>query len=460
MSMKRVVSIIIVLILVCNLFNTVSFAEEVYRVISSLVAIEANSRYVVTLDKAVNITGYSIYTSYKYSGTTPIITLYFYNSSDVQIYSKTIGSYFETENISLTGVKKIIIINMSYRLDSSGARLLQPIFINYLDLYIAGPTPPKQVPNVRVKDMTSTSVTITWDPNPGAEKYIVYLDGQNYGETTNTEYTIDGLQSNTSYTVVIAAVNKAGEGPPSEPCTFTTPEPPPEPPTKVMNVNVKDMTATSVLISWDPNPESEGVFNYVIYLNGQKYGETTDTEYKIDNLQPNTSYEVTITAINKDGEGPASEPCIFTTPELPPEPATKVKNLVIKNMTSTSATISWTPNPEAEKITKYIIYLNGEKYGETEDTEYVIEGLKEGEKYVVTVTAVNDLGEGPASEPITFTNSKIADISNTIKVQDILSSIAVLFTNLWPLLAFALSLIAIVPITTTLKHSFRRRSDA
>jgi predicted RNA-binding protein with TRAM domain len=240
----------------------------------------------------------------------------------------------------------------------------------------------------------------------------------------------------------------------------TPPEPEPEltMPTQVKNVRIEDITSTSATISWDLN--SENVLKYIVYLNGEKYGEITGTEYTISDLQPNTTYEVTVTAINEAGEGPASEPLIFTTPELPPEPATKVKNVVIKNMTSTSATISWTPNPEAEKITKYIIYLNGEKYGETEDTEYVIEGLKKGEKYVVTVTAVNDLGEGPASEPITFTTSKIADISNTIKVQDILSSIAVLFTNLWPLLAFALALIAIVPITTTLKHSFRRRSDA
>lgn len=232
----------------------------------------------------------------------------------------------------------------------------------------------------------------------------------------------------------------------------------PKLPSQVVNVNVKDITVSSALITWDPNPEE--VQKYIIYLNGQIYGETTDTEYMIDNLLSDTSYEVTVTAVNDLGEGPASEPCIFTTPELPPEPASQVKNLVIKNMTSTSAVISWTPNPEAERITKYVIYINGKKYGETENTEYFIEGLKEGEKYVVTVTAVNDLGEGPASEPVTFTTSKIADISTTIKVQDILSSIAVLFTTLWPLLAFALALIAVVPITTVLKQTVRRRSDA
>lgn len=230
-------------------------------------------------------------------------------------------------------------------------------------------------------------------------------------------------------------------------------------PTQVKNVHVKDTTPTSALISWDPNPEE--VQKYIIYLDGQIYGETTGTEYTISDLQPNTTYEVTVTAINEAGEGPASEPLIFTTPELPPEPATKVKNVVIKNMTSTSATISWMPNPETERITKYVIYLNGEKYGETEGTEYVIEGLKEGEKYIITVAAVNELGEGPPSSPITFTTSKIIDISTTIKVQDILSSIAVLFTNLWPLLAFALALIAIVPITRILKQILiRRRSNA
>lgn len=243
------------------------------------------------------------------------------------------------------------------------------------------------------------------------------------------------------------------------------PEPEPIPPTQVKNVHIKNITSTSTLVAWNPNPQDENIIKYVVYVNGQKHGETIDTEYTITNLQPNTSYEVTVIAINEAGEGPPSEPCVFTTPEPEPEPptpepATQVKNVVIKGMTSTSATISWTPNPEAEKITKYVIYLNGEKYGETGDTEYVIDGLKEGEKYTVTVTAVNDLGEGPASESITFTTSKIADMSNSIKVQDILSAISVLFVNLWPLLAFALALIAITPITTALKYSFRRRSNA
>lgn len=229
-------------------------------------------------------------------------------------------------------------------------------------------------------------------------------------------------------------------------------------PSQVQNVSITDITYNSVSISWDP--VTEEILKYKVYLNGEKYGETTGTEYTISDLQPNTTYEVTVTAINEAGEGPASEPLIFTTPELPPEPATKVKNVVIKNMTSTSATISWIPNPETERITKYVIYLNGEKYGEIEGTEYVIEGLKEGEKYIITVAAVNELGEGPPSSPITFTTSKIIDISTTIKVQDILSSIAVLFTNLWPLIAFILAVIAIVPIATALKQSIRRRSDA
>jgi len=246
----------------------------------------------------------------------------------------------------------------------------------------------------------------------------------------------------------------------------TPPEPEPEltMPTQVKNVRIEDITSTSATISWDLNSESENVLKYIVYLNGEKYGETTGTEYTISNLQPNTTYQVTVTAVNDLGEAPASEPCIFTTPEPEPAPQpippTQVKNVHVKNMTSTSVLVAWDPNPQAENITKYIIYLNGEKYGETEDIEYVIDGLKEGEKYTVTVAAVNDLGEGSVSEPITFTTSKIVDISNSIKVQDILSSIVVLFTNLWPLLAFALALTAIVPITRILKQTFRRRSNA
>lgn len=388
------------------------------------------------------------------------VNVIFYGESGQVLYSRTMspltGDKFDGHlvEVQVSGVKKVVLQNKS-------TYYTRPVyeFNVYGSVYVSL-DPPTQVMNVQVSDITASSVTITWNPNPASEKiqkYNIYLDDELYGETTGTQYTIDNLQPNTSYKITITAVNEAGEGPTSDLITFTTLA---LLPTKVMNVTVKNITDTSVIIGWDPNPESEGVLKYIVYLNDQQYGETTNTEYSIDNLQPTTSYEVKIVAVNSYGEGPASDVLVFTTLEPPLKPATQVKNVVVKKLTSTSATISWMPNPETEKITKYIIYLNDEKYGETEDTEYVIEGLKEGEKYVVTITAVNDLGEGPPSKPITFTTSKIADISNAIKVQDILSSIAVLFANLWPLLAFALALIAVVPITGTLKQIFRRRFNA
>ncbi|MBM7582994.1 putative RNA-binding protein with TRAM domain [Caldicoprobacter guelmensis] len=457
--MMKVINVAIMIVIFCNIFAMVSFAAIDFsgglldgKPLGSSYAVTDNNistGYTWTLrptpafifEKPANIIGYRFA-----ADTTNSIYINFYVGEDKKRVSiAPANSTGEFVSYTINDVREITISNNS----------VYSRTIWEFNVYGTMVTPkPSKVQNVSVKDITYNGASITWVPVAEISKYKVYLNGQFYGETTNTIYRIDNLQPATQYEVTISAVNEAGEGPTSDPVTFTTLDLPV--PSKVMNVTVKDITSTSALISWDPNPESEGVLKYIVYLNGQQYGETTNTEYLIDNLQPVTPYEVTIVAVNSYGEGPASDPLTFTTLEPPPEPATQVKNVVIKGLTSASATISWTPNPEAEKITKYVIYLNGEKYGETENTEYTIEGLEEGLEYTVSVAAVNALGEGPVSDPIRFTPSKLADISSTINIPDILSAIGILFTNLWPLLAFALALIAVVPITGTLKQIFRR----
>jgi len=393
-----------------------------------------------------NINGYRIYTNCK---SCTQVRFYLVGGTTVMHSppTNTTGDFIE---LNLTNVKKIEI----RRKEGTTFRVYE--FNAYGTLSM--PIPPK-VQGVTVSNVTHNEAEVAWDSVEDAILYKIYLDNKLVGEAMNTTYKLTNLKSDTEYEIRVSAVNEGGEGPSSDPVTFTTlPLPVPS---KVQGVTVKNITATSALISWDANPENEGVLKYIVYLNNKKYEETTNTEYTLNNLQPTTTYTVQIEAVNMYGAGPQSDLVEFTTLEIPPDPATQVRNIVIKNMTSTSATISWPPNPTSEKIIKYVIYVNDEKHGETEGTEYVLEDLKEGERYTVIVTAVNALGEGPPSAPITFVPLKIADISSTIKVQDVLSSIAVLFTNLWPLLAFALALIAVVPITTALKQTItRRRSNA
>lgn len=386
-----------------------------------------------------NINGYRIYTNGR---SYTRVRFYLVDGTTVTHTppTNTTGDFIE---LNLTNVKKIEIKRrqgvyfMVYEFNAYGT-ISMPI--------------PSKVQGVTVSNVTHNEAEVAWDFVEDAILYKIYLDNKLVGEAMNTTYKLTNLKSDTEYEVRVSAVNEGGEGPTSDPVSFTTlPLPVPS---KVQGVTVENITATSALISWDANPENEGVLKYIVYLNNKKHGETTNAEYPLNNLQPATTYTVRIEAVNVYGAGPSSDPVEFTTLEIPPDPATQVRNVIIKSMTSTSAVISWTPNPTSERIIKYVVYVNGEKHGETESTEYVLEDLKEGEKYTVTVTAVNALGEGPPSDPITF-------VPFAINIQDILYAIAVLFTNLWPLIAFILAVIAIVPITTALKQAItRRRSNA
>ncbi|MFB5269430.1 S8 family serine peptidase [Paenibacillus enshidis] len=60
---------------------------------------------------------------------------------------------------------------------------------------------------------TAEDIKLTWDAMPNALSYIVQLNGATVGQTQDTTYSINGLQSETQYTVSVAAVYKAGTSP-------------------------------------------------------------------------------------------------------------------------------------------------------------------------------------------------------------------------------------------------------
>lgn len=77
------------------------------------------------------------------------------------------------------------------------------------------------------------------------------------------------------------------------------------------NVSVKSITGSGAVITWD---SVEGATGYKVYLDGtlkKTVGNVTSTV--ISGLNPETSYFVTVTAINDDGESTESNAVDFTT---------------------------------------------------------------------------------------------------------------------------------------------------
>lgn len=92
----------------------------------------------------------------------------------------------------------------------------------------------------------------------------------------------------------------------------------PGPPT---NVNVSEITATSVRLTWSYNGAEE--LQYYVIQFKPKYANQAYSEisgiitmyYAVRNLSPYTEYEMFVIAVNNIGRGPPSAPVTVTTGE-------------------------------------------------------------------------------------------------------------------------------------------------
>jgi hypothetical protein len=95
----------------------------------------------------------------------------------------------------------------------------------------AAGTPPPQPLGLNDQSNANNTITLTWDPTPGATSYHLYRGTTSGGEastpiatTTGTSYTDSGLTANQVYFYEVTAVNSGGESPRSaEDSSHTTP---------------------------------------------------------------------------------------------------------------------------------------------------------------------------------------------------------------------------------------------
>jgi len=90
---------------------------------------------------------------------------------------------------------------------------------------------------------------------------------------------------------------------------------PGEVPSAPEGVTVSDETSSTLTVSWDAVDGAEGY--YVLIIDEVSYFDIIDvtagTSYTFESLEPDTTYYITITAYNDDGEGPPSEEVQGTT---------------------------------------------------------------------------------------------------------------------------------------------------
>ncbi|XP_012542429.1 tyrosine-protein phosphatase Lar isoform X8 [Monomorium pharaonis] len=188
------------------------------------------------------------------------------------------------------------------------------------------------------------------------------------------------------------------------------------------NVQVSDITATSVKLSWSYKGPDELQY-YVIqhkpkHVN-QAYAEIsgiTTMYYHVRSLSPYTEYELYVIAVNSIGRGPPSAPVMVTTGETTEstnggaKPGTAPRKVQVRPLSSSTMVIQWdepeTPNGQ---VTGYKVYYTTDSNQPMASWQYqmvdnsqltTISELTPHTIYTIRVQALTSVGPGPLSLPV------------------------------------------------------------
>uniref|UniRef100_A0A672IQK7 Collagen alpha-1(XII) chain n=1 Tax=Salarias fasciatus TaxID=181472 RepID=A0A672IQK7_SALFA len=206
------------------------------------------------------------------------------------------------------------------------------------------PMPPAG--ELRVRDVTHSTMWLYWDAAPGlVQKYLITYqpeDGEPKelevgGDVTSRQ--LDNLISQTEYSLAVTPIYEEGNGQPMLGQAITDVVPAPK------NLQFSEVTQTSFRATWEHGApdvalyrigwtkKGEGNFQYAILNNDE-------TTHVLESLEPDTPYDVSVTAIYPDES--ESEDLLGTERTSPLAPPT---GLVVYNETTTTLNARWTPAP-------------------------------------------------------------------------------------------------------------------
>ncbi|XP_035534688.1 collagen alpha-1(XII) chain isoform X2 [Morone saxatilis] len=258
------------------------------------------------------------------------------------------------------------------------------------------PLPPAGV--LRITDVTHSTMRLNWDAAPGAvRKYIITYkpeEGDLKEVEVNGDITtldLSSLISQTEYDVAVTPVYDDGPGTPMLGSAITDVVPAPK------NLQFSEVTQTSFRATWE-----HGAPDVALYRIGwTKKGDSNfqfailnsdETSHVLQNLDPDTEYSVTVTAIYPDES--ESEDLLGDERTLPPEPP---RNLRVFNATTSTLTVKWDPAPGP--VQNYKIIYKPVAGGEAlttqvggKKTSIILQKLDPDTQYSVTVAAVYPTG--------------------------------------------------------------------
>ncbi|MBQ2443466.1 MAG: hypothetical protein II498_09025 [Ruminococcus sp.] len=230
-------------------------------------------------------------------------------------------------------------------------------------------------------------VRIYWDAVEGAEAYRVFYLGRSgwkgMGNTTETSFVDDDVNSGSTYTYTVRCVKKDGSEFTSDydkngfKATYIAKP----------KLSYAESVYGGVEIGWEA---PKGATKYRVFYKGasgwRRMGDTTETTFLDDVVTSGKTYQYTVRCISDDGEEYVSsfdDAGIFGTYYAAP---------VIKSAESIDGGVklSWDAVPG---VYKYRVYYKGRngwtRFGETTGTSFVDDDVNSGSTYTYTIRGLN-----------------------------------------------------------------------
>ncbi|XP_027896679.1 collagen alpha-1(XII) chain isoform X5 [Xiphophorus couchianus] len=257
---------------------------------------------------------------------------------------------------------------------------------------------------LRISGVTHSSMMLNWDAAPGAVRRYMIAYKPEEGELKEVEVNGDittlqltSLISQTEYDVAVTPMYDEGPTAPMLGTAITDVVPAPK------NLQFSEVTQNSFRATWEHGAPDVALYRISWTRKGEndfknEILNSDENSYVLENLDPDTEYMVTVTAIYPDESESedliGTERTLLKAPDVRPEPP---RNLRVFNATVSSLTVKWdaAPGPVKNYKVTYLPVAGGEPQTLQvggKKTNVILQQLQPDTPYSVTVAAVYPSG--------------------------------------------------------------------
>ncbi|MDP4145846.1 MAG: fibronectin type III domain-containing protein, partial [Bacillota bacterium] len=254
--------------------------------------------------------------------------------------------------------------------------------------------------NLTASSVSCNTLDLRWTASTsssGIAGYDIYNGTTKIASTSgDTNYTVTGLNPNTSYSFTVTARDASGNVSKTSSMLEISTTADTEVPTAPTNLAAASITSSTLNLTWTASRDNVAVAGYDIYNGTTKIGSTSEsiTNYAVVGLTPNTTYSFVIVARDAAGNVSSASETINAT--------TLLSSIVNISTASTNNSIGILWNAMQGTI-GYDVEVDGNIVDNGASTYYINSGLVSGSQHSYRVRAKNGLNVGEWSTIVTST---------------------------------------------------------